>query len=96
MAATPRIGLALGAGGTIGWTFHLGVLEGLRAVTGLGPADLVAIVGTSAGGAIAESRSSADPKPRTCSVGAGPSAWSGCCRPAPSPPSPCGASHWRA
>ncbi|MEM9612384.1 MAG: patatin-like phospholipase family protein [Actinomycetota bacterium] len=55
MATKPRIGLALGAGGTIGWPFHLGVLEGLEAVTGLGPADLVALVGTSAGGAIAAS-----------------------------------------
>lgn len=55
MTATPRIGLALGAGGTIGWPFHLGVLEGLRAATGLGPTDLVGLVGTSAGGAIAAS-----------------------------------------
>lgn len=47
--------LVLGAGGTLGWVYHLGVLEGLRDVLGWDPATAGRIVGTSAGGAVAGS-----------------------------------------
>ncbi|MEL7155514.1 MAG: patatin-like phospholipase family protein [Actinomycetota bacterium] len=49
------VGLVLGAGGAVGWAYHLGVVEGLRAVTGLTPPETAATIGTSAGGAIAAS-----------------------------------------
>ena len=49
-----RVGLALGAGGPLGWAFHLGVLDGCRAV-GHDPSSVDRIVGTSAGAAVASS-----------------------------------------
>ncbi len=49
-----RVGLALGAGGPLGWAFHLGVLDGCRAV-GHDPSAVDRIVGTSAGAAVASS-----------------------------------------
>lgn len=50
-----RVALVLGAGGTLGWVYHLGVLEGVRALSGREPAHAARIIGTSAGGAIAAS-----------------------------------------
>ncbi|MCB9388618.1 MAG: hypothetical protein H6512_03260 [Acidimicrobiia bacterium] len=47
-----RLGIVLGAGGPLGWAFHLGVFEGLTEVTGRRPQDAARIVGTSAGAAI--------------------------------------------
>lgn len=49
------VGIALGAGGPLGWAFHLGVLDGIRDSLGVEPADAQRVVGTSAGGAIAAS-----------------------------------------
>ncbi|MEM8706422.1 MAG: patatin-like phospholipase family protein [Actinomycetota bacterium] len=49
------VGIALGAGGPLGWAFHLGVLDGIRDALGVEPADAQRVVGTSAGGAIAAS-----------------------------------------
>ncbi|MEM7141032.1 MAG: patatin-like phospholipase family protein [Actinomycetota bacterium] len=49
------VGIVLGAGGPLGWAFHLGVIEGMREVLGVEPADADRIIGTSAGGAIAAS-----------------------------------------
>ncbi|MGI9606235.1 MAG: patatin-like phospholipase family protein [Acidimicrobiales bacterium] len=49
------VGLVLGAGGPLGWAYHLGVIEGLREAVGHEPAMADRIVGTSAGGAIAAS-----------------------------------------
>ncbi|MEM7272121.1 MAG: patatin-like phospholipase family protein [Actinomycetota bacterium] len=46
-------GLVLGAGGPLGWVYHLGVLDGVRRALGHEPAGADRIVGTSAGGAIA-------------------------------------------
>lgn len=45
----PRIGLVLGAGGTVGGAFHSGVLAALAAATGWDPRSAAVIVGTSAG-----------------------------------------------
>ncbi len=47
------VGIVLGAGGPLGWAYHLGVIEGIRDAIGREPADADRIVGTSAGGAIA-------------------------------------------
>ena len=52
---TMTVGLVLGAGGPLGWAYHLGVLEGVRAALGHEPAGAQRIIGTSAGGAIAAS-----------------------------------------
>ncbi len=49
------VGIALGAGGPLGWAFHLGVLDGIRTALGVDPAGAQRVVGTSAGGAIAAS-----------------------------------------
>lgn len=49
------VGIVLGAGGPLGWAYHLGVLEAIRDVVGHDPAHADRIVGTSAGGAIAAS-----------------------------------------
>lgn len=49
------VGIVLGAGGPLGWAYHLGVLEGVRDAVGREPANADRIVGTSAGGAIAAS-----------------------------------------
>ncbi len=49
------VGIALGAGGPLGWAFHLGVLDGIRDALGVEPAGAQRVVGTSAGGAIAAS-----------------------------------------
>ena len=46
---SPRIGLVLGAGGTVGCAYHAGVLAGLQHHTGWDARDAVSIVGTSAG-----------------------------------------------
>lgn len=48
-----RVGVVLGAGGPLGWAFHLGVIEGVRSAIDRDPAAADRIVGTSAGGAIA-------------------------------------------
>ncbi|MGH9122277.1 MAG: patatin-like phospholipase family protein, partial [Acidimicrobiales bacterium] len=47
--ADHRVGLVLGAGGSVGIAFHNGVLSGLQAATGWDPASAEVIVGTSAG-----------------------------------------------
>ncbi len=47
------VGLVLGAGGPMGWAFHLGVLDGVRRTLGHEPAGAARVVGTSAGGSIA-------------------------------------------
>ena len=49
------LGIALGAGGPLGWAFHLGVFEGVRQALGAEPLHVDRIVGTSAGGAVAAS-----------------------------------------
>ncbi|MGH9095065.1 MAG: patatin-like phospholipase family protein, partial [Acidimicrobiales bacterium] len=45
----PRIGLVLGAGGSVGLAYHGGVLDALAAATGWDPRTAEVIVGTSAG-----------------------------------------------
>ena len=52
---SPRIGIVLGAGGALGWAYHLGVVEGLRQGLHLELAHATRVVGTSAGAAIAAS-----------------------------------------
>lgn len=47
------VGVVLGAGGPLGWAYHLGILEGVRDAIGREPANADRIVGTSAGAAIA-------------------------------------------
>ena len=47
------VGIVLGAGGPLGWAYHLGVIEGVREAIGREPARADRIVGTSAGAAIA-------------------------------------------
>ncbi|MFN8021311.1 MAG: patatin-like phospholipase family protein [Acidimicrobiales bacterium] len=47
--STPRIGLVLGAGGTVGAAYHAGVLFSIEHHTGFDPRDAAQIVGTSAG-----------------------------------------------
>lgn len=49
------LGVVLGAGGSLGWAFHLGVIDGIREVLGHELADAQQVVGTSAGGAIGAS-----------------------------------------
>ena len=49
MTDAPRIGLVLGAGGTVGGAFHSGVLGALAEATGWDPRTAEVIVGTSAG-----------------------------------------------
>jgi NTE family protein len=46
---TPRVGLVLGAGGTVGAAYHAGVLFSVEHHTGFDPRDATQIVGTSAG-----------------------------------------------
>jgi NTE family protein len=48
-----RVGLVLGAGGTVGLAYHSGVLRALEQVGGVAPQDADLIVGTSAGAVIA-------------------------------------------
>ena len=48
-------GVVLGAGGSLGWAFHLGVIAGITDVLGHELADADRVVGTSAGGAIGAS-----------------------------------------
>ncbi len=55
------VGIVLGAGGPLGWAYHLGVLEGVREAIGREPADADRIVGTSAGAAIAATLLSGTP-----------------------------------
>ena len=50
-----RTSLVLGAGGSIGWVYHLGVLEGVQEAIGLSATDAVRVIGTSAGASIAAS-----------------------------------------
>ncbi len=47
------VGIVLGAGGPLGWAYHLGVIQGVRDAIGREPANADRIVGTSAGAAIA-------------------------------------------
>ncbi len=47
------VGIVLGAGGPLGWAYHLGVTQGVRDAIGREPANADRIVGTSAGAAIA-------------------------------------------
>lgn len=47
------VGIVLGAGGPLGWAYHLGVLEGVREAIDREPATADRVVGTSAGAAIA-------------------------------------------
>jgi NTE family protein len=47
------VGIVLGAGGPLGWAYHLGVVQGVRDAIGREPANADRVVGTSAGGAIA-------------------------------------------
>ncbi|NNC40293.1 MAG: patatin-like phospholipase family protein, partial [Acidimicrobiia bacterium] len=47
------VGIVLGAGGPLGWAYHLGVLQGVRDAIGREPANADRVVGTSAGAAIA-------------------------------------------
>lgn len=51
--APPRIGLVLGAGGTVGIAWLVGALQALRERTGWDPADADVISGTSAGSVVA-------------------------------------------
>lgn len=53
MARTPRIGLALGGGGIVGYSFHAGVLGSIQEATGWDPRTADVIIGTSAGSSIA-------------------------------------------
>lgn len=48
-----RVGIVLGAGGPLGWAYHLGVTQGVRDAIGREPANAERVVGTSAGAAIA-------------------------------------------
>ena len=48
----PRIGLVLGAGGSVGHAFHAGVLAGISDATGWDARDAEVIVGTSAGSVV--------------------------------------------
>ena len=36
-----RVGIVLGAGGPIGWAYHLGVIEGIRDAIGRDPAHVI-------------------------------------------------------
>jgi NTE family protein len=47
--------MVLGAGGTLGWAYHLGVLDAVAEVLGYRPSQAARLIGTSAGGAIAAS-----------------------------------------
>jgi len=49
----PRIGLALGAGGIAGYSFHAGALTSLQTATGWDPRTAEIVIGTSAGSSIA-------------------------------------------
>ena len=48
-----KVGVVLGAGGPLGWAYHLGVVQGVRDAIGREPANADRVVGTSAGAAIA-------------------------------------------
>lgn len=50
-----RVGIILGAGGPLGWAYHLGVIEGMRDAIGREATSADRIVGTSAGAPIAAS-----------------------------------------
>jgi NTE family protein len=50
-----RVALVLGAGGTLGWAYHLGVLDAVAEVLGHRPSQAARLIGTSAGAAIAAS-----------------------------------------
>ncbi len=47
------VGLVLGAGGPLGWAYHLGAIQGVRDAIDREPANADRIVGSSAGAAIA-------------------------------------------
>lgn len=53
IAAARPLALVLGAGGPLGWAYHVGVIEGIRSTLGINPATAERVIGTSAGGAIA-------------------------------------------
>jgi NTE family protein len=50
--STSRVGLVLGAGGTVGLSYHAGVLRALEQIGGYRPNDADLIVGTSAGSVV--------------------------------------------
>ncbi len=47
------VGVVLGAGGPLGWAYHLGVVQGVRDAIDREPANADRVIGTSAGAAIA-------------------------------------------
>ena len=51
--AAVSVGIVLGAGGPLGWAYHLGVVQGVRDAIDREPANADRVVGTSAGAAIA-------------------------------------------
>ncbi len=58
------VGVVLGAGGPLGWAYHLGVLQGVRDAIDREPANADRIVGTSAGAAIAATLLTGTPQDR--------------------------------
>lgn len=48
-SAVPRVGLVLGAGGTVGFAYHAGVVASLELHLGWDPRQATHVVGTSAG-----------------------------------------------
>src|SRR5581483_10193607 len=50
--ATRKIGLVLGAGGTVGLSYHAGVLRAVEQVGGYDPASADLVIGTSAGSVV--------------------------------------------
>lgn len=52
MSAMADVGIVLGAGGSLAWVYHLGVLEGLRDSGLLEPSKATRVVGTSAGAVV--------------------------------------------
>lgn len=50
--AVQRHGIVLGAGGSLAWVYHLGVLDGLRDSGWLDPTEASRVVATSAGAAV--------------------------------------------
>ncbi|MFI5041444.1 MAG: patatin-like phospholipase family protein, partial [Acidimicrobiales bacterium] len=50
--ASPRIGLVLGAGGTVGMSYHAGVLKALEEAGGFIPSQADLVIGTSAGSVV--------------------------------------------
>ena len=67
-----RVALVLGAGGTLGWAYHLGVLDAVAEVLGHRPFQVDRLIGTSAGAAIAASALSGATSDEILSVIAAP------------------------